>query len=926
MTPTKITYSVRFNGQANTVYFDRCQLIKDNYLAYTYDSDGKLIKTTENGDRSTVLNYNSNSDLTGFTDLEGKNYTYQYNDAHQVTEAKTPRGVKIQTSYNGNGTATASEIVNSSGAMKIRTSRSLTSASGSIKAGAYVAKEQDQHGNTTNYTYHMQSGQLQSVRTPDNVTTTYSYKANTDLLSGVSSSGTTVTYGYDSSNSRLTSITHNGFTYGLSYDTFGNLVKTTAGGHTLSTNTYGSYNGLLKQTTYGNGDTINYSYSPYGSLLNTKKNGTTQYSWTYSNNGLAAYETDYVNQQKHLYQYDLTGRYVQEDIISTEQSSQYDRQLYKVQYRYDKMDNVTARVNRAGGRSWTDSYTYNEDKQPLTAYVNSNRGVEYVYDSLGRMNTRKYMLSTPVSTNWTYCQSNRNPSGSSLYRTTQIRFEFLGNTAYRFNYDNMGNISRMQEGVRTGEETTATNLTEKISYEYDEFGQLSRENNRYLNATVVYAYDGGGNLTSRTIYPYTTGELGEATDTITYTYDSEWKDLLTGYDGQSITSDEIGNPLTYRDGMSMSWDGRQLTQLTKDGTTITYKYGSDGLRTSKTINGEEHRYWYQDGLLVYEERGDSKQFYYSYDGYGHLLCIRYFNNGEQTTGYVLTNSRGDVEALYAGDGSLRARYIYDSWGNTLSVQDGNGQEITNAEHIANLNPFRYRGYYFDSETGLYYLQNRYYDPQTCRFVNGDGYVSTGQGFTGNNMFAYCLNNPVNCTDPSGKLAATATVAGSAIGFILLELGKALLGLLAGYLIADTLVNNPPASPSISIPENTKPETDEKEKDIAPTIPKNPPKKKQTVIYRYGKMNPGNFVPSDRDVSTNSGLSFSTIPPRPGQKASVTTIEALNATGIVTAYQDRPGHVRVDPVFGTLADWRAGGSTHPCTIAVKSVVVKWDGGS
>ena len=211
-------------------------------------------------------------------------------------------------------------------------------------------------------------------------------------------------------------------------------------------------------------------------------------------------------------------------------------------------------------------------------------------------------------------------------------------------------------------------------------------------------------------------------------------------------------------------------------------------------------------------------------------------------------------------------------------------------------------------------------------MNGDGYVSTGQGFTGNNMFAYCLNNPINCTDPSGKLAVTATVAGSAIGFVLLELGKALLGLLAGYLIADTLVNNPPASPSISIPENTKPETDEKEKDIAPTIPKNPPKKKQTVIYRYGKMNPGNFVPSDSDVSTNSGLSFSTIPPRPGQKASVTTIEALNATGIVTAYQDRPGHVRVDPVFGTLADWRAGGSTHPCTIAVKSVVVKWDGGS
>ena len=111
------------------------------------------------------------------------------------------------------------------------------------------------------------------------------------------------------------------------------------------------------------------------------------------------------------------------------------------------------------------------------------------------------------------------------------------------------------------------------------------------------------------------------------------------------------------------------------------------------------------------------------------------------------------------DGSLRARYIYDSWGNTLSVQDGNGQEITSAEHIANLNPFRYRGYYFDLETGLYYLQNRYYDPQTCRFVNGDGYVSTGQGFTGNNMFAYCLNSPVQFVDKTGTLVALANAGG-----------------------------------------------------------------------------------------------------------------------------------------------------------------------
>jgi len=99
---------------------------------------------------------------------------------------------------------------------------------------------------------------------------------------------------------------------------------------------------------------------------------------------------------------------------------------------------------------------------------------------------------------------------------------------------------------------------------------------------------------------------------------------------------------------------------------------------------------------------------------------------------------------------------------------------------------------------------------------GMGLSAQGRGLQAIICFAYCLNNPVNSTDPSGELDVTATVAGSAIGFILRELGKALLGLMAGYLIADTLVNNPPASTSISIPENTKPEIDEKEKNI--TIP------------------------------------------------------------------------------------------------------------
>ena len=102
------------------------------------------------------------------------------------------------------------------------------------------------------------------------------------------------------------------------------------------------------------------------------------------------------------------------------------------------------------------------------------------------------------------------------------------------------------------------------------------------------------------------------------------------------------------------------------------------------------------------------------------------------------------------DGTVAARYTYDAWGKPLSITDGNGVDVSeDPNHIANLNPLRYRGYYWDQETGLYYCQSRYYDPVTGRWINADGLVSTGQGILGNNMFAYCLNNPIGFADPTG---------------------------------------------------------------------------------------------------------------------------------------------------------------------------------
>ena len=90
-----------------------------------------------------------------------------------------------------------------------------------------------------------------------------------------------------------------------------------------------------------------------------------------------------------------------------------------------------------------------------------------------------------------------------------------------------------------------------------------------------------------------------------------------------------------------------------------------------------------------------------------------------------------------------ARYHYGPWGELLYIANGSNADVSSdSTHIANINPIRYRGYYYDTETGFYFLQSRYYDPQTHRFINADGYISTGQGILGYNMYAYCNNNPI----------------------------------------------------------------------------------------------------------------------------------------------------------------------------------------
>ncbi|MDT8719689.1 discoidin domain-containing protein, partial [Clostridium sp. 19966] len=301
------------------------------------------------------------------------------------------------------------------------------------------------------------------------------------------------------------------------------------------------------------------------------------------------------------------------------------------------------------------------------------------------------------------------------------------NESISYSYDANGNIVSIVQNGKT------------ISYSYNELNELIREDNGVLNKSITYSYDAGGNIQTKTEYAYTTGSLGTATATHSYTYgNSNWKDELTAYDGNAITYDAIGNPLTYA-GYSYSWEqGRQLSGITGNGLTASYKYDDSGIRTQKTVNGVTTNYHLVGSDVTYEDNGTDK-IYYTYDSAGKLVSMNL--NGVEY--YYVRNGQSDIIGLFDKTGAQVVSYTYDTWGKLVSI-DGSLKDTVGVK-----NPYRYRGYRYDTETGLYYLQSRYYNPDWGRFINADAIVGQTGDLLSTNMFAYCENTPSNGYDADG---------------------------------------------------------------------------------------------------------------------------------------------------------------------------------
>ena len=502
---------------------------------------------------------------------------------------------------------------------------------------------------------------------------------------------------------------------------------------------------MLQQQKYGNGFKVGHNYDSLdretSRVYNNGNSDVAKFYWTYNADGnLARYSEN--GNRVLTYLYDDIGRLLQ---VSGNDGSY-------VKTSYDELDKSTDLHYKFNGQR-RDVYFHYSDKDNLPLDVKFGTGTAYavtnLYDGLTRVYEKDYTLvgntsNSELKAEYSYVDWSGDNSDRTTGTVRGINYTYadggLKTNDRWYTYDNVGNILTECSWISSSSKPV------QESYTYDAKNQLVKHDSVSLNAIYTYEYDLGGNIKSKTIYNKDSG----ATSTINYTYgNSAWGDELTAYNGESIVYDKIGNPTTYR-GWGMTWQGRQLTKAVKD-KTVTFTYDSEGIRTSKS-DGTNTTKYLLNGTQILAQTTNGKTLSFFYDQQGNRVAMA---DGSNKFYYYIYNLQGDVIALAdASTGKLAVTYTYDAWGKLVKLED------TTANSVGTLNPFRYRGYYYDTETSLYYLQSRYYDPEVGRFINADRFATADYtNVLGTNTYAYCNNNPIINIDTTGTYSFLCTELG-----------------------------------------------------------------------------------------------------------------------------------------------------------------------
>ena len=745
---TYIRVVLQMNRQMNFADFTGIYLYPEAFgTQYIYDKNGnrKTRKMLYGGQEKSEFDDADN--LTKHT-AAGRTVssTFHYGETeeeqkkHLLLKSIAPLGSVSTFSYDNFGNPLTSQVQNADAnpSYFIRGETSYTD------DGNYVTEQKDARGKIVRTETDPQRGTTTSVTDAKGQTVTYEYDnlrriVKTSAKTGAEAGIPTVhnEYTYDEQRGNLVEIRHNtdgdaanDVVYSFEQDALGRQTAVKVGSQTLSQSVYQNDPtkpnfGTLTATTYGNGAKIRSRYDDFNRVTGVVYGEETapRYEYDYNAKGQVARVRDNLLNRTTQSEYDLANRPVR---VKTAEAGQH---VYTGQVAYDNVyGNLSEFTEKVGEnrQEFGTKFGYDDENRP-TSLTYSASGKEIgqsttTIDKLNRTTFSAVKLGSKTFTSEYHFAAGGYGTGSVTNLVSSITQPGC-NCGY--GYDDNGNIaSATLNGKWTG-------------YTYDELGQLIQVNDHSdtrsgeNGTTWKYTYDLGGNILKkeRFVYNDTTTPL----ETVTYEYgDANWRDKLTAVNGSTIRYDAIGNPLS--DGTwTYTWqNGRQLQKMQKSGVTAEFVYNADGLRVQKTVNGVATKYTLHGKNIVHMTSG-TDELHFFYDAQNRPAVVVY--NGVP---YAYVKSlQGDIVAILDENGNTVVSYGYDAWGAPLWCTG----EL--AETLGKVQPFRYRGYVFDEETGLYYLRSRYYNAERCRFVNAD------DCFSEKNLYCYCINAPVERCDPSG---------------------------------------------------------------------------------------------------------------------------------------------------------------------------------
>ncbi len=758
---TSIKVGAAYDKNVNKALFDNISLTQSSALKINYDETGNITSVTANNQPSYEYTYDENDNLTKTIDAEGVLVEeYEYDTDGNLTTVKDKDGnttssylysndrLTRQTTDGVTTNYTYSSIGEVSGTSVSATiDGTLLTLSNSAEYNSItkaLISQTDSRGKTTSYGYDTNLW-LNLIEDANGVQTRYEYNADgsvakqyvdSDKDSSLDEGEGNVQYTYDTFG-RVNGVNANGMVYAFTYNNASLpeavYISSVSDSNLLVRYTYdASYTNIIS-VQYGNGFTVGYTYDNLDNLTAISYNGIEKFTYEYDGNGIAIKETDNVNSITIKHLYDASGAYLGSRTIS----DAYTLEKYSD---YDAETEEASTIYSINGTDFTYSSVFDEtlDKNlyslPTGAYSYTKDADAFGRDS---GNVLKNSEGEDIIS-YDYIYTTDTEAGTTtdfIVGWIPTAGEDVNNFSYY--YDDVGNISSID-----------LNGGLYVRYTYDERGQLLREDNVPKYRSYVYEYDNNGNILSKKTYYLSTGMLTALPlSTETYTYgNSVWKDQLTSSSATgSITYDSVGNPTNWRGMSNIIWNGRELTSFVKGNKTATYNYNAEGIRTRYTYNGETVDYILDGTTILGEIRTDSDNvksyIYYYYDENGEVTGLNYLGNDY----YYIKNLQGDVMYITDDTGEIVVTYYYDAWGTILRISD------ISDDYIGDINPFTYRSYYYDFETGLYYLQSRYYDSQTGRFLNADdtNYLGASGTTLGYNMYTYCENNPVKFIDPNG---------------------------------------------------------------------------------------------------------------------------------------------------------------------------------